>query len=329
MNANTQPSRRANAAALIAGFAAIYLIWGSTYIGIRFAVETLPPFLMAGTRFSLAGLILLALTMARGAAWPSRTQWRNAAIVGALLLAGGNGLVCWAEQSVASGVAALMIGTVPLWMTLLNWLVFGEPRPGSLLVAGIAIGFAGVAILGLGEGIAGGQSTAWGIAALLAACVSWTFGSLFSRRADQGPSILAASAMQMIVGGAAMTIIGTLLGEWSRVDVHAITARSALAFAYLLIFGSLVAFSAYVYLLRVVSPAAVSTYAYVNPVVAVALGWWLGDEPITARTLLAGAFIVGAVVLMTMRCGTRATGVEEATTQADSGGLSPGSAIRK
>lgn len=293
--------------ALIAGFASVYLIWGSTYLGIKFAVETLPPYLMAGTRFIIAGSLLWLVLAARGAApRPTWRQFRAAAIIGVLLLAGGNGFVSWAQQWAPSGVAALIVGTMPLWMVLFDWMLnkHGTPKPTVFL--GLAIGFTGVALLAsqhMNGGVAGVSSaqSRWAIAALLLACVFWSYGSLRSRRVDQGRSLMLASAMQMIGGGIVMLCVGTLMGEWPRVHPESISFKSLLALAYLIVFGSLIGFTSYVWLLRVVSPTAASTYAFVNPVVAVFLGWSLGGEPVTMMTVLAGAMIVGAVVLMMRR----------------------------
>ena len=291
--------------ALIAGFACIYIVWGSTYLGIRFAVETLPPFLMAGTRFIIAGGVLWLIMIARRAPRPTFAQFRGAAIIGAIMLAGGNGLVSWAEQWVPSGVAALIVGTVPLWMVLFDWWIGSGKRPNGLVIGGLVVGFTGVGILAIESGgIPAAEhrgSLLIPIVALLLACVFWAFGSLRSKRVDQGSSLLVASAMQMIGGGVAMTIIGTSVGEWTAVDPASISLRSLLSYLYLIFIGSLVGYSTYVWLLRVASPTAVSTYAYVNPIVAVVLGSTIGAEHITPGTLGAGAMIVGAVALMTFR----------------------------
>lgn len=303
---NPAPLKHASVPALVAGFASVYIIWGSTYLAIKFAVDTLPPYLMAGTRFICAGSLLWLYLALRGQApKPTWRQFRAAAIIGILLLAGANGFVTWAEQWAPSGIAALIVGTMPLWMVLFDWILnkHGAPKPTVFL--GLAIGFAGVALLASqnmhGEGDTTTAQARWAIAALLFACVLWSYGSLRSRRVDQGKSLMLASAMQMIGGGIVMIIIGTVMGEWPRVHPEAISLKSTLALAYLIIFGSLIGFTSYVWLLQVVSPTAASTYAFVNPVVAVFLGWSLGGEPITTMTLLAGAMIVGAVVLMMRR----------------------------
>jgi drug/metabolite transporter (DMT)-like permease len=288
--------------ALVAGFASIYIIWGSTYIAIKFAVETLPPYLMAGTRFLTAGALLWIALALRGAApRPTWRQFRAAAFIGMILLAGSNGFVTWSEQWAPSAIAALIIGTVPLWMVLLDWMLNRRSTPSLHVFLGLAVGFSGVALL-TSQNMQGEQAVAvWPIAGLLFACVLWAYGSLRSRRVDQGASLMVASAMQMVGGGACMIVLGTIFGEWGRVDIDAVTAKSVLSWSYLIVFGSLIGFTSYVWLLRHASPTAVSTYAYVNPIVAVFLGWSLGNEPITAMTLLAGTMIVGAVVLMTRR----------------------------
>lgn len=286
--------------AIIANFASIYIVWGSTYLAIRFAVESLPPFLMASARFLAAGSILWITLRLSGAPRATLRQWRASAIVGTLLLAGGNGLVSWSEQWVPSAIAALIVGTMPLWMVLLEWILYDGRRPTLTVGLGLALGFAGVALLA-GNGNHAGSASRWGVAALFLGCIFWAYGSLRSRKVDQGPSMLMACAMQMIGGGTVMLIIASGLGEWSHLQVSAISMKSILAFVYLVLVGALVGYTSYAWLLRTVSPTAVSTYAFVNPVVAVFLGWWLGNETISGRTLLAGAMVVGAVALMTMR----------------------------
>lgn len=296
-------ARSAGLPALIAGFACIYLVWGSTYLGIKFAVETLPPFLMAGARFVTAGCILWAIMALRGAPRPTLAQFRGAAMIGAIMLAGGNGLVSWSEQWVPSGIAALIVGTVPLWMVLFDWWIGSGRRPNALVIGGLIVGFAGVGLLAFetGSGGAEGPTQTIPILALLLACVFWAFGSLRSKRVDQGSSLLVASAMQMIGGGAAMLIIGTSVGEWAAFDPAGVSTRSVLSLVYLIVIGALVGYSTYVWLLKVASPTAVSTYAYVNPIVAVFLGATLGAERITGETVIAGIMIVSAVALMTIR----------------------------
>lgn len=287
-------------AQVVAAFAAVYVVWGSTYLAIRFAIETLPPFLMAGARFLASGAALYAWTRAAGAPRPTRLHWRETAVVGAFLLVGGNGGVAWAEQRVPSGLAALLVATVPLWMVLLEWWRSGGVRPGWRTWAGIATGFLGLGILvGPAELLGGGAADGVGAAALVLASILWAVGSVYSRRAALPESPLQATGMEMLAGGALLVLVGSAAGEWGRLDPGAVSARSLLALAYLVVFGSGVGFTAYVWLLKHVEVAKVSTYAYVNPVVAVFLGWLLAGEAVTARTLCAAAVIVVAVAFIT------------------------------
>ncbi len=287
-------------ARVVAAFAAVYVVWGSTYLAIRFAIETLPPFLMAGARFLVSGAALYAWTRARGAPRPTRPNWRAAAVVGAFLLVGGNGGVAWAEQRVPSGLAALLVATVPLWMVLLEWWRSGGVKPGWRTWAGIAIGFLGLGILvGPAELLGGGAADGLGAAALVLASVLWAVGSVYSKRAALPESPLQATGMEMLAGGALLVLLGSLVGEWGRLDPASVSSKSLLALLYLIVFGSGVGFTAYVWLLKHVEVAKVSTYAYVNPVVAVFLGWLLAGEAVTARTLVAAAVIVVAVAFIT------------------------------
>jgi drug/metabolite transporter (DMT)-like permease len=284
---------------VLAGFAVVYLVWGSTYLAIRFAIETLPPFLMAGTRFLAAGFLLYPVAARRHSARLSWSNWRAAAVVGCLMLVGGNGLVCWAEQSVASGLAALIIATVPLWLVSLDWLLYRGPRPTPRIVIGLMTGLLGVYLL-IGPERIGGQGIHLpGGVALLMAAGFWATGSLYSRRAKLPSSPFLATATEMIAGGAALVLIGTVAGEWSHVKIASVSAKSLAALVYLILFGSILALTAYMWLLRVTTSARVSTYAYVNPVVAMALGYAFADEPLTLRVVIAAAVILGAVALIT------------------------------
>jgi drug/metabolite transporter (DMT)-like permease len=283
-----------------AAFAAVYTIWGSTYLAIRFAVETLPPFLMAGSRFLIAGTILYAVMRRRGAPAPTRLHWRSALVVGALMLLVGNGGLVWAEQTVPSGIASLLVATVPLWMVLLNWLRGDRIRPTAGVAAGVGLGMVGIALL-VGGQQGGGQQTVHltGLLVLMAGSLSWAMGSLYSRRAPLPGDALLGTAMEMLAGGALLFLAGFVSGEAGQIAWQAGSLRSILAFLYLIFLGSLVGFTAYIWLLRNSTPAKVSTYAFVNPVVAVFLGWALAGEPLTARTLLAALVIVGGVALIT------------------------------
>jgi drug/metabolite transporter (DMT)-like permease len=294
------PAAAPSRLAVALGFAAIYLIWGSTYLAIRFGVETIPPFLMAATRFAVPGAVIYAWLRHRGEPAPTRAQWRQAFVVGALMLLGGNGLVTWAEQWVPSGLAALIIASVPLWMGAMNWLVEPGARPGARGVAGVLIGFAGVAFLvGPGGELAADRRLLLGAFALVLASASWAAGSLVARREHRPRSPFLATAMQMLGGSAALLVTGTLAGEWQRLDPTTISASSVLSLLYLMTFGSVIGLSAYVWLLHVTTPAKVSTYAYVNPVVAVFLGWALAGEAVTGHTVAAAVVIVISVVLIT------------------------------
>ncbi len=278
----------------------LYFVWGSTYLGIRYAIETIPPFLMASSRFLFAGGVLYVWMRLRGVPNPTRLHSRTGLIVGGLMLLGGNGGVTWAEQYVPSGLAAVMVSAVPIWMVLLDWLLFGGRRPTRRMAAGLAGGLAGVTLLaGPADLIGGEQFDSVGIAALLIATVTWSLGSLYSRRAPLPRAPLMATGLEMLAGGLWLGLAGTLAGEWSALNPDAISLKSALALGYLAVFGSLVAFTAYIWLLRHTTAARAASYAYVNPVVALMLGWALADEALSARTLVAAAVIIGSVVLIT------------------------------
>lgn len=288
-------------AKLVLAFAAVYFIWGSTYLFIRFAIETVPPFLVGGSRFLVAGAVMYAWLRWRGAARPSRPEWRSAFIIGPLMMTGGNGGIVWAEQFVPSGIVALLVAIVPLWMLLLVWMR-GGLRPSAREWLGVAIGLLGVSMLvsTSGNPLSGGISP---LAALVMICstLSWSVGSLIARDAPLPASPLLASAMEMLAGGACMVLIAGVRGEFAQLAVSSISVRSALSIAYLAGFGSVIAFTSYKWLLTQVSPAAVGTYAFVNPVVAVGLGWAFASEPLGVRTLVAMAVIVGAVVMISVR----------------------------
>jgi len=279
---------------------AVYIIWGSTYLAIRFAVETIPPFLMVGTRFLVAGAILYGFRRLRGDAPPLRVEWKAAAVVGILLLVGGNGIVVWAEQYIPSGITALIVGTAPVFMVLIDALRPGGQRPGFRRALGILIGFGGIVILINPSGMAQSPER-WvmiGLGALFLATFFWALGSLYSRTARLPGSPLMGTGMEMLVGGGCLLVIATLTGEWGRLDIAAISARSLFGLVYLIVFGALIGFVAYTWLLRAAPTPLVSTYAYVNPLIAVLLGSWLAGEALDLRIMLAALIIVGSVFLI-------------------------------
>ncbi len=287
---------------VVTAFAAVYVIWGSTYLGIRLAIDTLPPLLMAGTRFAIAGLILYAIMRRSGGPRPAPIHWRDATIIGALLLLAGNGGVTWAEQRVPTNITALIIAGTPLWIIVVDWLRPGGRRPHGLVFGGLLLGFAGVALIVASRDHAGSAVVdPLGAGVLMLASFCWACGSVFSRHARQPASALLAIAMQMIMGGLLMLGVGAVMGEARHFHPQSVSASSLWAFVYLTIFGSLVGFTAYVWLLRVSTPARVSTYAYVNPLIAVFLGYVFLREPLPAGVLLAGLLILAAVALITIQ----------------------------
>lgn len=279
--------------------ATVYVLWGSTYLAMRLAIATIPPFTMAAARHFTAGAILYAFARLRGAPRPRAAHWRSTAIIGALLLLLGNGGVVWAEQRVSSGMAALLICSEPMWIVLFAWLRRDGRRPSPLVVAGLLVGMVGLALLvrpGLGGG---GAVDPLGVVAVLIASISWAAGSLYVQRATLPSSPLLATSMQMLCGGLLLFATGALTGEPARLSLSQVSTGSILAVLYLIVFGSLIGFTAYTWLLRSASPVLVSTYAYVNPVVAVFLGWALASEPVTPGMLLGAAVILGGVALIT------------------------------
>jgi drug/metabolite transporter (DMT)-like permease len=283
---------------VILAFAIIYLFWGSTYLAIRVAVETLPPFLSGGVRFLVAGGALLALLWMRGAPLPNAAQWRNSWVVGVLLLVGGNGLVMWAEKSIASGLTALLIALTPIWFAVLDWARPNGARPRWRTLLGIVVGFGGIVLLLNGDARVNGSLLA--ALAVIVAGVFWAGGSLYSKHMPNGASPWMNAATQMLCGGAGLLLVGIILGEPWRTEWSRITARSLLALGYLIVFGSWIAFSAYVWLLQVSTPSRLSTYAYVNPVIAVFLGWALLGEVVTSRMFLGMFVVVAGVIIITL-----------------------------
>ena len=282
---------------IVLAFAAVYIIWGSTYLGILLAIRSIPPFLMAGARFLLAGIIMYTIARIQGVPRPEASSWKSAAIVGACLLLGGNGGVTIAEKWVPTGLAALLVAVVPIYMTLLGWLSNIGPRPTPIVWLGLIGGFIGVGVL-VGPAFTvpvGKNHLGFGMAILLIGSLLWSIGSLYSRRAQTAPSLVMAAGQQMICGGALLGIAGFVLGEQRDFDFDRITWSSLVAFAYLVLIGALIGYTAYFYLLRNCEPAKVATYAYVNPIVAVLLGALFAGETLSARTAIAAFLIIGSV----------------------------------
>jgi drug/metabolite transporter (DMT)-like permease len=281
--------------------AAVYLVWGSTYLAIREAVKTLPPFLMASVRFLIAGAVLYAWAARRGdreGDRPGRAQWLAATVVGGLLLLGGNGAVVWAERRIPSGVAALLVAMVPLWMAILDRIFYRRSIP-LIGVIGLVLGLAGLVLL---VGSPGGHLDVAGCLVVVFGALCWSVGSLYSRTAPLPSRPLVSTALQMIAGGLLLGIFGLITGEAARFHPANVSLASIVGMVYLIVFGSWVGFSAYVWLLRNAPTSLVATYAYVNPVVAVFLGWLLVDEVVTGRTIAAAAVIVlGVALIITSR----------------------------
>lgn len=286
---------------LITAFAIVYVVWGSTYLAIHYAIQTIPPLLMAAARFLLAGAVLYAWYLARGGDQPTARQWRNTALIGILLPFGGTGAVVWAEQMVPSGTAALIVAIVPLWVVLLDWLRPGGKRPATGVLLGVAAGLIGMIVLVGPDSFRGdGPVDIRGVIVLLIGSLSWAAGSLYARHVELARSPVATSAMEMLAGGAACLVVGLAMGEGRVFHLSAISPASLVGWAYLVVFGSIVAYSAYSWMVQHAAPAAVGTYAYVNPIVAVFLGWLIAGEPVTTRTLLGAAIIVAAVGIITL-----------------------------
>ncbi|MDQ3688556.1 MAG: EamA family transporter [Chloroflexota bacterium] len=297
-------SSRPSTAAVVIALLIVYVVWGSTYLAIAVMIETLPPLLSAGVRYVVAGLLMLGALTAHArfrrsdapAERPTAIHWRSAFVIGSLLLLGGNGGVVLAELFIPSGIAAVLVATMPIWLAVFDALL-SRRRPSALVIGGLIAGIVGVAILlAPVKGIA--DLNPLGIGLVIGATISWAAGSLYARRAPLPSSQLLSTGMEMLAGGIVLFAAGIVIGEIGRTDVETFSVRSLVAVAYLIVFGSLVAFTAYTWLLANVPVSTVGTYAYVNPIVAVALGAVILSEPITPRTLIATAIIIGAVVAM-------------------------------
>jgi drug/metabolite transporter (DMT)-like permease len=285
---------------VIIAFAALYLIWGSTFLGIRFAIETIPPFLMAGARFMLAGVIMYAIAWSQGIGKSSWANWRTSLIIGACLLLAGNGGVTISEEHIDSGLAAVVVAIVPIYIVLMGWATGMAPRPTPIVWVALAGGFLGVGIL-FGPALhfhSTGRNPAIGISILLVSTFIWSAGSLYSRIAKHAASPFLTAAQQMICGGMLLLIAGIATGEVPYFHAGSISILSLASFVYLALIGAVVGYTAYIWLLRHCEPAKVATYAYVNPIVAVLLGTLFAGETLTVRTLIAAGLIIGSVALV-------------------------------
>lgn len=278
-------------------FAAIYLIWGSTYLGIQVAIETIPPFILAAVRFLVAGGVLVLWARLHGEPLPGAPVWRMAAILGGLFFVFGNGFVVWAEQHVPSGRTALLASTSPIWTVILESALDGWRRPAARVIAGIGLGMAGLLLLASPSGGSGPVAIS-GILALLGASVAWAAGSVYSHRHHLPASPTMATGMKMVAGGALLAVVAAATGEAGRLRLDAITPASWLSLAYLIVFGSIIGFSAFTYLLRHTTPQLVGTSAYVNPLVAVLLGWALAGEVVTSKMMIGALVSLSGVVLI-------------------------------
>jgi len=296
---------------------ALYIVWGSTYLAIRFTVETLPPFMSAGMRFLVSGAILLIWRRAAGDAMPTKRQWRSTAIVGLFLLLGGNGLVSFAEQYVPSGIAALIIGSMPLWMVSIEAVRPGGVKPNWPAIIGLLIGFGGIFLLVGPAELTGSGHTfdPLGIGTLFMAAFLWSIGSIYSRNTDMPKSSLMSTGAQMLTGSVGLFIVSSLTGEYSGFSFAHVTLSSWMGLLYLITIGSLIGFVSYGWLLQNAPISLVATYAYVNPLVAVFLGAWLADETINARILVAGLVIIGSVVLINLSKSKKGKTIKQETIQ--------------
>lgn len=285
---------------VVVALLSVYIVWGSTYLGIKIAIETFPPFLMAGIRFLIAGVFLYGFVVVKEKKHPKLIEWRDTTIIGTLLLLGGNGLVVIAEKTIPSSIAAIVIATVPLWMIVIAWLLKSQTKPNKSTLIGTFIGFIGVVILMFPSHQEYLRFDMFGLLLTLLAAILWSLGSIYSQKAILPTSVMLSTAMQMLSGGLVLIIVATLFGEWQEFHTETLSSRSLLAFAYLVFIGSLVGFSAYVWLLKNVSPYLASTYAFVNPMVALFLGYFFADEVLSMKALIATVLIISAVVIITL-----------------------------
>jgi drug/metabolite transporter (DMT)-like permease len=287
---------------LFLAFTAIYVVWGSTYLAMHYVLESMPPFLMAASRFLIAGFILILFSRFKKQSWPTKTEIKNSALIGFLLLVTGGGGVVWAQQFIPSGITALIITIEPVWVVLILWIRSTENKPTPVVWLGIILGMLGMTVL-IGPASLNEleQLHPVGVIVLLTSSISWAIGSVYALKVQLPSSSSMSTGFQMLAASFFMLMIGSFREEWTSFEFSEITNRSILGFIYLIVFGSLIGFTSYGYLVKKASPTSVSTYAYVNPVIAVFLGWWIGNERVGTQTMLAAALLVSAVVLIIMK----------------------------
>jgi len=301
---NTSKTRIEKRAALllILAFAAVYIVWGSTYLAMRFVLESMPPFLMAAFRFTIAGSLLVVFGRLNKHPWPTVSEIKNCSLVGFLLLVTGGGGVVWAQQYIPSGITALIVTIEPVWIVLLLWLKSAENKPTPIVWLGIILGLLGMLVL-IGPSSLSDLEKLHpiGVIVLIASSISWAVGSLYALKVGLPSSSSMSTGFQMLSAAIFMFAIGSLHSEWSDLEITEITNRSIFGFVYLILFGSLIGFTSYSYIVKNANPTSVSTYAYVNPVIAVFLGWWIGNERVSSQTIIAALLLVSAVVLIIMK----------------------------
>ena len=284
---------------IVIAFLVVYIVFGTTFLAIRIAVETIPAFMMTGLRLLIAGGLMMPVLIWQGQRFPTLIHWRSAVIVGGLMLVGGLGLLSYAEERISSGLAALVVTTVPIWVTLFGWLIFGGERPTLEASVGVGIGFVGAILLFL-PAIDGSaeQDQLIGMGLVLAGAITFALGSLYSRHAPRPDDARMSTAAEMLAGGVMLMVVSVVIGEPSRLDVDAVSLRSSLALLYLAIFGSIISYTAFLWLLKTVEPTKATTNFYVNPVVAVFAGWLVVDEEVTLLMIIAaGVILLGVAVI--------------------------------
>ncbi len=298
---DTAPAtKRPSGARIALALCSVYLFWGGTYLGMKYAIQTMPPFLMAGLRFIVAGWILYANMRIKGEPRPSFAEMRNAGITGILLLVLGNGVVAMAEQQVPSAIASVLIATVPLWITGITYLT-DRKKPGIGSMVGIVMGLVGVGVLVWNPGsLSDHPVNTWGIIAILFAALAWSIGSIVSRKTKLPKAPLLSTAVQMIVGGSVLLLVAAFHGDFTNFHFSQVSQSSWLAMGYLVVFGSLLGYTAYIWLFRNAEPSVATTYAYVNPIVAMLLGWLVAGEQLGANAIIAAAIIIASVIVITL-----------------------------